>query len=96
MTEMYELFLRATKEEKMIHIKTDDKQFTEFLEKMKDGGLLEISDGEIANNGGHTDLRFSIDEEKTKEALEKVYRELEETRRKNIRMTKNSEMDESR
>ena len=96
MTEMYELFLRATKEEKMIHVKTDDKQFTEFLEKMKDGGLLEISDGEIANNGGHTDLRFSIDEEKTKKVLENVYRELEETRRKNIRMTKNSEMDESR
>ena len=96
MTEMYELFLRATKEEKMIHIKTDDKQFTEFLEKMKDGGLLEISDGEIANNGGHTDLRFSIDEEKTKKVLENVYRELEETRRKNVRMTKNSEMDESR
>ena len=96
MTEMYELFLRATKKEKMIHIKTDDKQFTEFLEKMKDGGLLEISDGEIANNGGHTDLRFSIDEEKTKKVLENVYRELEETRRKNVRMTKNSEMDESR
>ena len=95
-TEMYELFLRATKEEKMIHIKTEDKQFTEFLEKMKDGGLLEISDGEIANNGGQTDLRFSIDEEKTKKVLENVYRELEETRRKNVRMTKNSEMDESR
>ena len=96
MTEMYELFLRATKEEKMIHIKTDDKQFTEFLEKMKDGGLLEISDGEIANNGGHTDLRFSIDEEKTKEELEKVYKGLEEARRKNIRMIKDSKIDESR
>ena len=96
MTEMYELFLRATMEEKMIHVKTDDKQFTEFLEKMAEGGLLEISDGEISNNEGRTDLRFNIDEEKTKEALEKVYRELEETRRKNIRMTKNSEIDESR
>ena len=96
MTEMYELFLRATMEEKMIHVKTDDKQFTEFLEKMAEGGLLEISDGEISNNEGRTDLRFNIDEEKTKEALEKVYRELEETRRKNVRMTKNSEMDESR
>ena len=95
-TEMYELFLRTTKEEKMIHVKTDDKQFTEFLEKMKDGGLLEISDGEIANNGGHTDLRFSIDEEKTKEELEKVYKVLEEARRKNIRMVKNNELDESR
>lgn len=95
-TEMYELFLRATKEEKMIHVKTDDKQFTEFLEKMKDGGLLEISDGEIANNGGHTDLRFSIDEEKTKEELEKVYKGLEEARRKNIRMIKDSKIDESR
>lgn len=96
MTEMYELFLRATKEEKMIHVKTDDKQFTEFLEKMKDGGLLEISDGEIANNGGHTDLRFSIDEEKTKKVLENVYKELEEARRKNIRMIKDSKIDESR
>ena len=95
-TEMYELFLRTTKEEKMIHVKTDDKQFTEFLEKMKDGGLLEISDGEIANNGGHTDLRFSIDEEKTKKVLENVYRELEEARRKNIRMIKDSKIDESR
>ena len=93
---MYELFLRATKEEKMVHVKTDDKQFTEFLEKMKDGGLLEISDGEIANNGGHTDLRFSIDEEKTKEELEKVYKGLEEARRKNIRMIKDSKIDESR
>lgn len=95
-TEMYELFLRATKEEKMIHVKTYDKQFTEFLEKMKDGGLLEISDGEIANNGGHTDLRFSIDEEKTKEVLENVHKELEKARRKNIRMVKNNELDESR
>ena len=95
-TEMYELFLRTTKEEKMIHVKTDDKQFTEFLEKMKDGGLLEISDGEIANNGGHTDLRFSIDEEKTKKVLENVYKELEEARRKNIRMIKDSKIDESR
>ncbi len=96
MTEMYELFLRATKEEKMIHVKTDDKQFTEFLEKMAEGGLLEISDGEISNNGEHTDLRFNIDEEKTKEELEKVYKELEKARRKNIRMVKNNELDESR
>ncbi len=95
-TEMYELFLRATKEEKMIHVKTDDKQFTEFLEKMAESGLLQVTDGEIANNGGHTDLRFSIDEEKTKEELEKVYKVLEEARRKNIRMVKNNELDESR
>lgn len=96
MTEMYELFLRATKEEKMIHVKTDDKQFTEFLEKMAEGGLLEISDGEISNNGEHTDLRFNIDEEKTKEVLENVHKELEKARRKNIRMVKNNELDESR
>ena len=95
-TEMYELFLRATKEEKMIHVKTDDKQFTEFLEKMAESGLLQVTDGEIANNGGHTDLRFSIDEEKTKEELEKVYKGLEEARRKNIRMIKDSKIDESR
>lgn len=95
-TDMYELFLRTTKEEKMIHVETDDKQFTEILEKMLDDKLLQVVDGEIANNGEHTNLRFSIDEEKIKETLENMHKELEDARRKNIKMVKNDELDEAR